>query len=123
MNQALFFIWLLMGHFIFDWLLQTHWMAMNKSKDQLPLFVHSLIYALGLYGTAAAYLHYFPSFFIFLVLFVSHVLLDDYKFHLWWMTHIKRIPAQQAQQSLWMIICIDQIWHIIILFCILYIAV
>jgi hypothetical protein len=121
MNNALLFLWLLMGHFIFDWLLQTHWMSMNKSKDRLPLIVHSFIYASGVYATAAYYLSYFPAPIIFALLFISHVFLDDYKFHIWWMTHIKRIPEKQARESLWMIICIDQIWHVIVLFGIVYV--
>jgi hypothetical protein len=122
MDHALLFIWLLMGHFIFDWLLQTHWMSMNKSKHWLPLTVHSFIYALGVYITAWAALGGFPTWYTLLILFVTHVLLDDYRFHIWWMTKIKRIPAEKARETLWMIICIDQIWHILILFTLLYLV-
>ena len=35
---------LLLGHFIGDYLLQNHWMALNKKKRIWPLLVHCLIY-------------------------------------------------------------------------------
>lgn len=36
------------AHCIFDWWLQTQWMARNKSKDWLALSAHVLVYTLGL---------------------------------------------------------------------------
>jgi hypothetical protein len=122
MDKALLFIWLLMGHFLFDWLLQTQWMSMNKSKSLLALTVHSFIYAAGVYSTTGLFLDRFPSLSIFVLLFISHILLDDYRFHIWWMIHVKRIPQKQARETLWMIICIDQIWHFLMLFAILYLV-
>jgi hypothetical protein len=122
MDKAWLFIWLLMGHFIFDWLLQTYWMSINKSKHWFPLTLHSGIYALGVYFTGWLALGMLPSWHILILLFISHYLLDDYRFHIWWLTYIKRMPAEKARETLWMIVCIDQIWHILILFGLIYLV-
>lgn len=118
MEKAWLFIWLVMGHFVFDWLLQTNWMAMNKKNNPFALLVHSLVYALGVTITLFFAIGAMPTLSVFAVvfspLFVSHVLLDSYHFHVWWCIYIKRMPPDEI--PLWMLICIDQIWHILILF-------
>lgn len=37
---------LLVTHFVADFMLQSDWMALNKSKRWWPLFLHCLLYAL-----------------------------------------------------------------------------
>lgn len=37
-------LWMLAIHFVADFLLQSDWMAQNKSKRNLPLLVHVLVY-------------------------------------------------------------------------------
>lgn len=44
MSLELKIIALLCTHFIADFILQSDWMAMNKSKRNAPLLVHVLIY-------------------------------------------------------------------------------
>lgn len=39
-----FFLLLLMGHFIGDYILQNDWQALQKKEKKLPLFVHCSIY-------------------------------------------------------------------------------
>lgn len=41
MNTFLLLIWL---HFLSDFILQTSWMALNKSKFFIPLFAHVFVY-------------------------------------------------------------------------------
>ena len=44
MNDFGILLWLLTAHFIGDFVLQSHWMALNKSKANWPLFVHVCTY-------------------------------------------------------------------------------
>jgi hypothetical protein len=44
-----FLVWLLLLHFIGDFVLQNNWMAHNKSKHFLPLISHVGIYTLTLF--------------------------------------------------------------------------
>lgn len=43
---AAFVVFLMSLHFIGDWLLQTSWMAMNKSRSWIALGTHVLVYSL-----------------------------------------------------------------------------
>ena len=43
MLSVIALIWL---HFISDFILQTDWMALNKSKRMIPLLVHIAVYSL-----------------------------------------------------------------------------
>lgn len=42
------FLFVLMAHMLGDYVLQTDYMAMNKGKDNYLLFVHSVMYNLGI---------------------------------------------------------------------------
>src|SRR5678815_1958999 len=42
------FIAILVGHFIADFFLQTHWMAKNKSSSNAALTVHIMVYTTAL---------------------------------------------------------------------------
>lgn len=109
---------MVVGHFIFDWLLQTEWMALNKKDGGLALHVHSAIYAIGVYVTLLASFFvtgWFPGgggWALLGILYVSHAILDTYQTHVWWCKEVKRM---NGSIHLWMIICIDQIRHFIIL--------
>jgi hypothetical protein len=105
---------LIISHLIADWLFQTLWEAMNKSKNILPLFVHSLVY------TA----FFMPAFYYYgfkweysLILFFSHMILDNRKFEYWWLHQIKRTKNEDVGDALWTILTIgvDQVFHIAIL--------
>ncbi|WP_301108119.1 DUF3307 domain-containing protein [Sporosarcina sp.] len=41
------FTYVLLGHLVGDYLLQTSWMAMNKAYKWLPLLTHCFIYTLS----------------------------------------------------------------------------
>ena len=48
---------ILATHFVGDFVLQTHWMAQNKSRDNEALLVHVLVYTICLcFGAAGAFL-------------------------------------------------------------------
>ena len=39
---------ILIAHFVGDFILQSEWMALNKSKRVLPLLAHGLVYSIAL---------------------------------------------------------------------------
>jgi len=63
--DIIFVVWL---HFIADFLLQSNWMSMNKSKDSAVLLLHCCVYSLPLlwFGLPFALLngsiHFFVDF-------------------------------------------------------------
>lgn len=107
MNQ---FDYLLIGHLIGDFLLQTTWMAMNKASKWLPLLVHVAVYTLvvGLFGFASGGL----SLAAILLIFISHAFLDRKTFVSFW---VKRIQMVKGNEQPWLSVIADQIFHIIIL--------
>jgi hypothetical protein len=47
---------LILVHFLVDFLLQTDWMALNKSKDNYALSCHVATYSVGLFVWATIYM-------------------------------------------------------------------
>lgn len=43
-------IWLLFAHWIADFVCQSDWMAQNKSKDFMALFIHCSVYTAIVWG-------------------------------------------------------------------------
>jgi hypothetical protein len=54
MNQLAAFLSLLAAHWLADFVLQTHWQAQNKSKSNVALFRHVLVYTAVLGAASAA---------------------------------------------------------------------
>jgi len=105
---------LFLTHFVSDWLFQTKWETLNKSKQFLPLLVHCSIYTL----------FFIPAFYIYniqlvhlLTLFVSHLILDNRQFEYWWLKTIKRTVKEDVSESLWniLVIGIDQVFHLAVI--------
>jgi hypothetical protein len=46
--EVLLVLQILFAHWVSDFILQSHWMAVNKSKDWLALSSHVLVYTCGL---------------------------------------------------------------------------
>lgn len=94
-------LWLLTGllvaHFVADFLLQSDWMALNKSKQTLPLVVHTSIYALcfSWLGTEFALLTY-----------ITHTITD-------FVTSRVNARLWQANQRRWFFVSVgfDQLIH------------
>lgn len=58
---------LLVVHFVADFMLQTDWQAQNKSKNNVALLRHTLVYALCFYPLGVTFV---------LVTFATHTLTD-----------------------------------------------
>jgi hypothetical protein len=74
MDKITIFIWLVFVHFIVDWVFQTHFQTMNKTKNMKALATHSLIYA---FGFAIPFFMFNISFAWLAVLFLSHAIIDQ----------------------------------------------
>ncbi|WKA53409.1 DUF3307 domain-containing protein [Planococcus shixiaomingii] len=113
MGKAIYmdqFSYLLIGHFIGDFLLQTGWMAKYKATKWIPLLVHVTIYTLvvGFAGTVSGGL----SLGGLGVVFIGHVILDRKTFVSFWVRHIQ---MAKGSEQVWLAIVADQIFHIILL--------
>ena len=112
-------------HFIGDYLTQNNWMAQNKTKSFLPAFIHATIYSL-------------PFLFIvtlpfWSVIYVTHFFIDRYRLAQYWIRLVnwnwdmsvnnygfsKETPAWL---STWLMIIIDNLWHIIINTAVIYLS-
>jgi hypothetical protein len=84
-----FFVALLFGHLVGDYVLQNNWMAMNKSASDFKCLVHCLIY------TAAVVLftmHCFPLMMLLgwvVAVFMSHYFIDRYSLADKWLRLIR----------------------------------
>lgn len=109
------FGWLILGHFVADWLLQNDWMAIGKTKGllSLPGFVHYIVYTVTILvflaisapncATSA------PMLIITLVIFVSHWLIDGGNLARRWM----QCFGQRDQTMVRVVI--DQTFHLLVL--------
>lgn len=104
------FDYLLLGHLIGDFLLQTSWMAKHKATKWLPLIAHVTVYTavIALFGSLAGGLS--PAAII--LIFISHVMLDRRRFVQFW---VKRIQMTTGPESRWLTIMADQIFHLLFL--------
>lgn len=102
------FEWLLVGHLVGDYLLQTRWMAEKKAEEWYPLVVHCAVY------TAAVFLLALPAGGLSppaaALIFFGHLLLDKRAFVNFWAHKITC-----SENSSWLKIMIDQSWHVIVL--------
>lgn len=102
------FSWLFIGHFVGDFLLQTRWMAENKSRNILPLVMHGMAYTLAV--TVCSFMCGGLKWYYMVLIFLSHIFLDQRSFVKFWAEKVTRttdIP--------WLMIVIDQTWHLIVL--------
>lgn len=102
------FDWLLVGHLVGDFILQTKWMADKKAKELLPLIVHSAVYTitLALFGLLANGLSWRGIGLI----FICHIILDQRKFIDFWAAKVNGHTNID-----WLKITLDQSWHILII--------
>lgn len=99
-------VWGIVIHLVADWLLQTDWMALNKSDWRHPAaWLHGSIHTLGLCLVFA-----WP---LALGIGLTHLLIDTRKPVLWWIGRIKRIPPNT--QPVFVEVWLDQVMHVTVL--------
>lgn len=110
--------WLLITHWVADFVLQTDWMARNKSKSNLPLSVHVLVYTLGLIPFAIFFIN--PAYILWFLIF-------NYCAHWYIDYNTSRITSRLGAQGkygsntvpnfgMFSIIGLDQLFHYLTLF-------
>ena len=112
----------LICHAIGDYILQSDWMANEKTKRWLPAIIHALVYSL-------AFLLFRPSPTAWLAIFVTHALIDRYRlarYVVWaknWLGPNRPwsecagtgYPADRpAWLAVWLLIAADNIIHVAI---------
>jgi hypothetical protein len=103
-------------HFLFDWILQSRWIAVNKSHGFLALILHVVVVTIGFF---------LPAIFVFGPLAATsaaifygllHGLQDRYV----WKWYGKRgVESPYDDKWFWNTIAIDQFLHFLIMFSIL----
>jgi hypothetical protein len=115
-TMSITFIWLFMGHFLGDWVLQNDWMARGKKEAllSLPGFMHFSIYtaiviaALLFSGVSGRH----PTFYLAagVLVFVSHWLIDATDSVERWMRFYRQSRLEIVRMM------VDQILHLLVLF-------
>lgn len=109
------FDWLLVGHLVGDFLLQTNGMAKYKEQSWPWMLGHIGVYVMVMMALLGAYAlsHAVPFWMVAAaLLFIAgtHILLDRRGFTLWWMGLIG-ISAEPP----WLSIVVDQAFHLLVL--------
>ena len=104
------FDYLLIGHLIGDFLLQTSWMAKHKATKWLPLLAHVAVYTLvvSVFGVLSGGL----SLVAIALIFASPIVLDRKTFVAFW---VRKVQTAKGPEQAWLCIVADQIFHIMIL--------
>jgi Protein of unknown function (DUF3307) len=109
------FIILYIAHKIADYLFQTDNQALNKTKKWTPLLTHCAIYTIIL--TLLPYLITgFISWLAIVVIFTSHVVIDNGEFLKFWARKVKRMDDPEAPNVKLAMFELDQAFHYIIIF-------
>jgi hypothetical protein len=113
---------ILILHLVGDYLLQSDWMAMNKTKAWLPAIVHAMTYSMLFFLVAS------PLGVV--VIFATHALIDRFRLSRYWTFAYQRAwgsPVSWASASntgysdqmppwlsTWLMIIGDNTWHLAI---------
>ena len=112
--MAEIFIYLLIAHLIGDWLIQTKWMAEEKSKKLAPLLAHVFTYHIFVF--AALYLAGISlnaNLLATVFLAATHALLDNRRFEFWWLKSVKKVEEKDV--PIWLLLGVDQSFHLFLL--------
>jgi hypothetical protein len=109
------FDWLLVGHLIGDFLMQTDSMASRKENSWSWMLGHVGIYMVVIGAVLIVYAlsHSLPAWLLAVVLLFicgTHIVLDRRGFALWWMRFVNIAPDHE-----WLPIVVDQVFHLLTL--------
>ncbi|MCQ1529517.1 DUF3307 domain-containing protein [Lutispora saccharofermentans] len=104
------FLYLIVGHIVGDFLLQTNWQVENKNRISIALIIHSLVYVIVayLFSLIAGGL----SLISIAVICFSHALLDKGDIVNWWLKKVKKEQTDNVQMRF----LVDQSLHVLVLF-------
>ncbi|HSJ52953.1 MAG TPA: DUF3307 domain-containing protein [Anaerolineae bacterium] len=109
------FDWLLVGHLVGDFLLQTDRMARYKAREWRWMLTHVGVYMAAVTLAALLYawqhpLSPWPAVVGLFLVAATHVGLDRRNFTAWWMRSMGVSPDKP-----WLAIIIDQVFHVLVL--------
>lgn len=104
------FIILVLTHFVSDWFFQPTPWAIKKVKYFRPRLYHAIQYSVIFLPVL-----YFLNLSLLWVfwIFITHLLLDDYKLVKWWSKVIKRGTSKTHPS--WINVIQDQVLHVLVL--------
>jgi hypothetical protein len=99
---------LLIQHFLFDWILQPRWVAINKSKNLVAIIIHTVIVTIGFS---------IPSFCVFtprqaILVSCAYGLLHGAQDRIVWSTFRPKTDIPYGEKQFWNRIAIDQFIHL-----------
>ncbi|MFT9847146.1 DUF3307 domain-containing protein [Aneurinibacillus sp. REN35] len=112
MNHFSAFDILLLAHLVGDYLLQTEWMAKYKAERWLPLLAHCLVYTMVVALFAFLWLPDGLSTWGIALIFISHIILDRRTLVAFWYKRIMRVTDASSK---WLMIIVDQTFHLLAL--------
>lgn len=102
----------LIAHLIGDYILQTHWMAVNKVKDIKIAAIHAFFYSIPFWFISSV-----PAL---LIIFSTHVFIDRYRLAMYisrlknWHFESNGYPEGTPDWlSTWLVIILDNTLHLI----------
>ncbi len=108
------FLYLFAAHLIGDWLVQTAWMANEKSKNLVPLLAHVLTYHLFTFGALyLAGVDLAKALWATLFLAITHAILDNRRFEFWWLKSVKKVEEKEVPSLL--LLGVDQSFHLLLM--------
>ena len=92
----------LVAHAVGDYILQSDWMATQKTKAHIPAFVHALTYS-------AVFLLFRPSLVAWATIFVTHFFIDRYRLarYVVWAKNYMLSPRQS-----WKVLGVRSSWFV-----------
>lgn len=108
---------LFVGHLIGDFLLQTNWMATQKSQYWVARLVHVIVYTLSV-STVALAIGVGLSTWGIVIIFGSHFIVDKRTIAPWW---VATVMQTTGKESGWLGLVVDQVFHVLILALVLYV--
>jgi hypothetical protein len=108
---------LLLGHLVGDYIVQTDWMANNKTTNGVigyySCFVHCICYTLSI----AAFSWFWMPWWGYIVCFGFHYPIDKWRLAKWWMMNVSGQKGfATGLLSPWSIIIVDNVFHLLTLY-------